>query len=87
MLTRIARRNLLYDRRGFVAIAAGVCFSVALAAGVSQWSAVRTPVMDVLRSHAGVGSECDRTTPRGLRVQIRHPSERSASASADGRRR
>jgi putative ABC transport system permease protein len=30
MLTRIARRNLLYDRRRFVAIAAGVCFSVAL---------------------------------------------------------
>jgi len=30
MLTRIARRNLLYDRRRFAAIAAGVCFSVAL---------------------------------------------------------
>ncbi len=30
MLTRIARRNLLYDQRRFVAIAAGVCFSVAL---------------------------------------------------------
>ncbi len=30
MLTRIARRNLLYDRRRFVAIAAGVAFSVAL---------------------------------------------------------
>lgn len=30
MLTRIARRNLFYDRRRFVAIAAGVCFSVAL---------------------------------------------------------
>jgi putative ABC transport system permease protein len=30
VLTRIARRNLLYDRRRFTAIAAGVCFSVAL---------------------------------------------------------
>jgi hypothetical protein len=32
--------------------------------------------MDVLRLHAGVGSECDRTTPRGFLVQIHHPSER-----------
>ncbi len=30
MLLRIARRNLLYDRRRFLAIVAGVCFSVAL---------------------------------------------------------
>ncbi len=30
MLTRIARRNLFYDRRRFAAIAAGVCFSIAL---------------------------------------------------------